>query len=204
MCFVITGMGVLSPLGVGTERLIDGLLGGAVATRRDDTIVGALPPEDCRRVREQDIASALGDEATRNLSKEVKMLLGAARLAIADARLDLGDLRGEEIGIAVSTTCSGLQAYADLFRAGMTARPGAVDPARGPQTGFNAPAAYVSIRLALRGPNVTVVSGAVGGFEALAYALQTLSAGRAKVMLVGGVDTLLGALPTGVLASNAV
>jgi 3-oxoacyl-(acyl-carrier-protein) synthase len=83
-----------------------------------------------------------------------------------------------------------------------------VSAARGPNTGFNAPASHGSIRLRLQGPNMTLSSRTASSLDAIAYGADYLRKGRARFILAGGIDTFSyasagalradGRVPTGV------
>jgi len=181
----ITGLGVISRYGIGATVLIDGLMGSAT----EGSPRTGMPPEAQDApvgIADTDVAQALSGERTRTMNRETRTLLATARLALADA--GLGRFGGERDGIVVSTCHAGVQDYADLYRTGVREGPRMVNPARGPQTGLNAPAAHLGIRLAAEGPNMTVCNGNVGGLDALAYAATTLYAGAADAMLVCGVE----------------
>jgi 3-oxoacyl-[acyl-carrier-protein] synthase II len=155
-------------------------------------------PIICAPVAEADVATILDHEPRGFLNAESRLLLAAAHLALADARCPDEDM--ESVGVAVSTRHAGLQDYADLFWTGMACaedpsaarrrRRPRVSPAQGPQTGLTAPAAQLSIRLGAKGPNITFTNGAVGGIDALVYALSAVRTGRATTMLVGGVEVV--------------
>jgi 3-oxoacyl-[acyl-carrier-protein] synthase II len=136
------------------------------------------------------VAELLRGERLRSASLETRLLLAAGRLALRDAALDGDALDPDELGVVVATSHAGLHDYVELFRAGTEGDRPHVNPARGPQTGLNAPAADLSIRLRAAGPNATLANGAVGGLDALLYAADQLAAGRARAMLVCAVDAL--------------
>ncbi|HEY2283062.1 MAG TPA: beta-ketoacyl synthase N-terminal-like domain-containing protein [Solirubrobacteraceae bacterium] len=197
---VITGLGIVSPYGIGAAPLARAVMSDQLAQRLCTTsgwphaAARTLP---CARVAESDVAAVLDGEPRGFLNAESRLLLAAARLALADARRS--DDGMQNTGIAVSTRHAGLQDYADLFWTGLAAaeEPTAshvgrtrISPAQGPQSGLNAPAAHLSIRLGAKGPNITFTNGAVGGIDALAYAVGALRSGRATTMLVGGVDVI--------------
>lgn len=130
----------------------------------------------------------LRGERLRALGAEARLLLAAARLALRDAALAADDLDPEALGVAVATCGAGHDDYAALFLAALDPERPPPSLARGPQTGMNAPAALVSIRLGAAGPNATLSNGAAGGFDALRYALDAIAAGRAAAMVVAAVD----------------
>ncbi|HMJ01956.1 MAG TPA: beta-ketoacyl synthase N-terminal-like domain-containing protein [Conexibacter sp.] len=136
------------------------------------------------------VAELLQGERLRSLNPETKLLLAAARLALRDAGLVDGVVHPDELGVVVATRHAGLQDYVELFLAGIGGDDARVNPARGPQTGLNAPAAHLSIRLPAAGPNATLTSGAAAGLDALRYATDALTAKRAIAMLVCGVDVV--------------
>jgi 3-oxoacyl-(acyl-carrier-protein) synthase len=124
----------------------------------------------------------------RSLNAETQALLVAVRRALRDAALDEPAISPDELGVVVTTSRAGCDDYVALFRAAIDHEGPHVNPARGPQSGLNGPAAQVSIRLGAAGPNATISNGAVGGLDALRWASDALAAGRAAAMLVCGVD----------------
>jgi len=132
------------------------------------------------------IAELLRGERLRSVSLESRLLLATARLALRDAHTRTGgpEVDPDELGVVVATRHAGLHDYVELFREGSEAEHPRVRPAKGPQSGFTAPAAYASILLPAAGPNATVSNGPVGGLDALRYAADRLAAGDASAMLV--------------------
>jgi len=140
------------------------------------------------------IVELLRGERTRLLAPETVMALAAARLALRDAGLLPGRLAPEQLGIVVATRHAGLHDYVELFETGVGGRR-PISPLQGPQTGLNAPAAHLSIRLRAAGPNATIVGGSVGALDALRYAAVALADGRARAMLVCGCEAAPAVLP---------
>jgi 3-oxoacyl-[acyl-carrier-protein] synthase II len=142
----------------------------------------------CDRVDGPAVGELLRGERVRALAAEAKLLLAAARLALRDAGLEDGAIDPDELGIAVATSHAGEREYLALLAAGRDPRAARVSPALAPQAGLNGPASVASIRLGAAGPNATVCGGAAGGLDALRYAADALAHGRARAMLVCGVD----------------
>lgn len=106
-------------------------------------------------------------------------------------------LRGADparIGVFAGTLHAGRSEYVAIHnRAGADAGP--VNPVWGPQSSYNAPGAALSIHLGLRGPNLTLTSGAAVGLDAIALGVQQVRTGRCDAVIAGGVDSLSAACP---------
>ncbi|MFN2386711.1 MAG: beta-ketoacyl synthase N-terminal-like domain-containing protein, partial [Thermoanaerobaculia bacterium] len=94
----------------------------------------------------------------------------------------------ESIGIALGTGSAGAGALTEFLRVLLLESPEAAPPFHFPNTVANAPASQVSIELKLYGPNVTITQKDPSALNALLFASLALSSGRARAMLVGGVD----------------
>lgn len=168
----ITGVGCLTALGTGRDALGDG------------------PAREGSRVEDARIAAVVGTKGVRTFNRESRLFTAAGILACADAGLDPATWDRRGVGVFCGTMRAGLEDYASLYADGVREGPDAVNPAQGPQTGLNAPAAQLSIHLGAEGPNMTFSSGLASSTDALAYAADFLRAGRADVVLAGGVETL--------------
>ncbi|WEV27734.1 beta-ketoacyl synthase N-terminal-like domain-containing protein [Streptomyces sp. 71268] len=106
-------------------------------------------------------------------------------------------LRGADparIGVLTGTLHAGRSEYVAIHnRAGADAGP--VNPVWGPRSSYNAPGAALSIHLGLRGPNLTLTSGAAVGLDAIALGVQHVRTGRCDAVIAGGVDSLSAACP---------
>jgi 3-oxoacyl-(acyl-carrier-protein) synthase len=173
---VVSGLGVVSSIGVGRNAFTDALQAGRSA---DDLML-----------RDFDPVPILGRKGLRNLSRESKLLLSAATLALNDAGIEPGEYEGVDLGVFVATSLAGLADFAELFERGLADGPARVNPGQGPQTGFNAPASEVSIRLGAQGPNVTIANGSAGAIDSLGCAARAIQHGEAAIALVAGVDTV--------------
>lgn len=190
----ITGVGMLSGHGRGARPLLEGAYPATLACdvrparrSRNDWSESTAARAG---VDDADLAELLAGERRRALSREGSILVAAALLALGDASLDRETIvrGGQRTGVVVASRDAGLIEYVELLTAGVERGPRAVRPARGPQTGLNAPAAELSIRLGAGGPNATFSNGSAGGLDALAFAIGVLRRGAADVMIVGGVD----------------
>ena len=191
----VTAIGALTAAGEGHRPLWDDVCAGTcrAAPRSlpappglpaaEPVHLAALPPPAAEKY--------LGRRGLRVLSRESTALAVAAALACCEGGLPHGPDRDDPgTGVAAGTTSAGLDAYVELFAARLSDGVRGVNPALGPQTGLNAPAATVSIFLGAAGPNLTFASGRAAALDALGAGLRAVRSGECAVMLAGGVQTL--------------
>ena len=189
---VVTGVGSVSALGAG-----DGAAVGAALTRSVSAIgpVRAFPTDDCpSRLGGEvgDLTAYLQDGEARRLARASQLALVAARLALADAGLQPGQLVAA--GLVLGSHWGDFRS-SETFALGYLER-GALglSPLIFPNTVMNAMAAQVAIAVGVRGPMLTLNEADVAGELAVARGAALIAAGRASVVLAGGSDELSGIL----------
>lgn len=185
---VVTGVGVVSPLGsmpAFWERLCAGETGIAP--------VADAPSEAPRleaRAREWNARDHVRPALLRRMDRCSQMIVTACHMALADAALALSGADADEAGIVIGTAFGNVSESEDFVRGLFAKGPGLANPLTFPNLVLNAPAGYVAIDLGIRGPNLTVVRGEASGEAALALAYDTIVTGQADVLLAGGGDEL--------------
>jgi len=171
---VITGCGVVSPLGAGVSAFWEGLVAGRSAVgpiagfAADD-----LVPHCAAEVREPVVADP---------DRAGAFALRAATEAVADARLD--PLDSTRLGVVLGTTLGGMR----LFEAWYPARPAASGGLE--RVPYFAPAVRLARALGCRGPVATTQLACASSTHAIALAADWVRSGRADVVLAGGTDLL--------------
>ncbi|MDD4954354.1 MAG: beta-ketoacyl-[acyl-carrier-protein] synthase family protein, partial [Candidatus Omnitrophica bacterium] len=132
----------------------------------------------------------LGDKGLRNLDRGTRFLCSAAKLALDDANLAITEQNSEDIGVVTATTLSAMWNIVEFSRELAQEGPQFVNPAFFPGTTMNAPSSQVSIRFKIKGFNTTVSTGYTASIDALKYAVDFIKLGRAKAVLVAGVESL--------------
>jgi 3-oxoacyl-[acyl-carrier-protein] synthase II len=196
----ITGLGVVSPLGIGRSAFLAALSDlGAAKQRAFSGARTVLTDERFKHawlaeVPDFDATQYLGDKGLRNLDRATKMLVVAAKHALEDAGLKregaFTSVVSERIGICAATAYGSLDSITEINRVAELEHPRYLNPSRFPNTVINAAAGYVSIWEGLEGPNVTVVDGNCGGADVVLTAETHLACGRADALLVGGFEVL--------------
>lgn len=175
---VITGSGVVSPLGGGLAGFWEGLLAGRSATA------------PIRRFRADDldpsVAAEVADEAA-DADRVGAFALRAAAEAVEAAGLSLRGVDPVRLGVALGTTLGGMEIFERWDAAVAAGTPRPADLGRIP---YFAPAARLAETIGARGPVVTTQLACASGTQAVALAADWVRAGRADVVLAGGSDLL--------------
>jgi 3-oxoacyl-[acyl-carrier-protein] synthase II len=205
---VITGVGVLTPLGATAERLHTALVEGrTVLPLRVENGQDSWAGQCGLAVTPFSPEVYLGDRNLRPLDRTSLLLTCAARLALDDSNWSAERLQAEEVGLVVGTLFCSAHTIAAFDRRALQEGPAYVSPMAFANTVINAAAGQAAIWHNLRGINSTVASGATSGLQALAQAADLIRSGRAQTVLAGGVEELcfeshLGFAQAGLLADN--
>lgn len=201
---LITGLGVVSGLGVGTDVFWRGLTTGATGLSQAPADVAALGARVIGRVHDLSGAAYLRNERNaRVLNRSFELLVTAGALAAADAALGATSIRPSRLGVVVGI--GPLDQYTDdlLAAARLAASNGGVNVARFAETAQtmyplrrlrllpNIGAALLSIEHKAMGPSLTLVSGHAAGLQAIAQGFTMVADGRADAVLCGGADSRL-------------
>lgn len=188
---VVTGIGVLSPIGIGRDRYWEALAAGASGfgpiTLFDTS---SFHVHAGGEIQDFNPELFLGKRGLRELDRSARLLCSAARLAIDDARLRITDENSRSIGVSVGATFGSLHSISQFDRVGLIEGPRYVNPSHFPNTVLNSPASRVSIRFNIRGFNTTISTGFCSGTDALSYAADFIRLNRADAVLTGGVEEL--------------
>ncbi|HJL00299.1 MAG TPA: beta-ketoacyl synthase N-terminal-like domain-containing protein [Polyangiaceae bacterium LLY-WYZ-15_(1-7)] len=202
MELAITGLGAVSPFGVGREAWCAALAEGEGARAKafregpSEVLEGeAFADARTAEVWGWDPKAHLGKRGHRSYDRLTKFLIAAAKHALADAGVKVeGEfappLGPEKVGICSATAYGSLDAITELNRVAELENPRYLNPTRFPNTVINAAAGYVSIWEDLRAPNTTVVDGNCGALDAVLTASTHLEHGRGEAFLVGGGEVV--------------
>jgi len=205
---VITGLGVVAPNGIGKQEFWDncaaGISGIKPITLFDTSKYRCHWAGEISNFQPE---RYLGSKGLRNLDRTTLLALVAAKLAIEDARLEITDENRNDIGVVLGSTMGSVHSISEFDKEGLREGPRYVNPALFPNTVINSPASQVAIRFGLKGLNTTISTGFTASLDALGYARDMLRLGRAKQLLVGGVEelciqTFLGFYKLGLLATS--
>lgn len=186
---VVTGVGVIAPVGVGRERvwsaLVDGRSGitpieGFDISNLKTTIAGT-----CREFQPGDF---FDEREMSRMDRVSQLAIAAAEMATRDARLTNKQLDSYDTGVILGTGFGGqasIEEYCGAFYSNGRGRRSAIAI---PKSMYNASSSNVAIRLKTRGPNLTVSTACSSGANAIGQAFHMIRYGHADRMIAGGVD----------------
>src|SRR5262249_49144877 len=194
---VISGIGVISPLGVGRDAFWNGLVEGRPGVSRLDGLDAV--PEAYRyagQVTGLQPEEIIGSKGLKYLNDATRLLLCAAELARRDARLEIAPELAEDVGAVVATSFSNLGDCVGFYESLLTPDE-RTNPLRFPNLFINIAGGNLAIRLGIRGLNTTITNGATSSLDALQHAITPLRCGRAHALLVAGLEVLSPAVVEG-------
>jgi 3-oxoacyl-[acyl-carrier-protein] synthase II len=192
---VITGMGCVTPVGIGREAFWRALCRGESGVRRIETFdVSASPVKIAAQVRDFDWEAQLNPKDRKHVPRTVPLALAAAREALEDARLHASDLsldERREIGVVLGTGGGGLAFTEKQFEYWYVGPPTKASVYTIPSSTHGGLSSELSMVFGLRGLSHVVSTGCTSSTDALAYAAEHIARGRQEVMIAGGVDAPL-------------
>lgn len=190
---VVTGVGVISPIGNTKEVFWQSLLEGKSGVRR----LGGFDPtyftsKIAAEVRDFDPSSFLNAKELRRMDRFVQFGVVAGKLALADSRLDLSQEDVNRIGVIVGSGIGGLHTveaeHRQYISLGPEKGPGRISPFLIPMLIVNMASGQISITLGLKGPNSAVATACATGNHAIGDAFRMIQRDDADAMFCGGAE----------------
>jgi 3-oxoacyl-[acyl-carrier-protein] synthase II len=185
---VVTGLGIMSPIGCSVDEAWAALLAGrraAAPISRFDA--SAFPVKFACEVKDFDVGEYVGSKAARRMDRCTHLVLAAAMQAQRDAGLDIGAV-GDRSGTAIGTALGGVASFEQTVLQLASHGPERVSPFSIVQSLPNLAAGWVSIELGTRGPLLTQSTACAASNMAIGDALDAIRLGRADVMVCGGTE----------------
>jgi 3-oxoacyl-[acyl-carrier-protein] synthase II len=187
---VVTGMGVVSPLGNDTESfwqaVIAGKSGAGPITRFD---TAAYDVKFACEVKDFTVDGVLERKEAKRMDRFVQYAMIAAEQAVRQAQLDGVDK--ERIGVLIGSGIGGMETFEEQHSTLISKGPGRVSPFFIPMMIIDLAAGHVSIRHGFKGPNFGTVSACASGAHAIGEALRLIRAGDADVIVTGGSEATI-------------
>ena len=195
---VITGLGLLTPLGNDVTSTWDGIKSGKSGINRIEHFdVSSFSTQIGGSLKNFDITEFLDRKEARRMDEFMHYGIAAGIQAYQDSGLDESTLNPDRAGVAVG---SGIGGIASIEQTSIQIRdqgPRKVSPFFVPGAIINMIAGNLSIRFGLKGPNVAVTTACTTGTHNIGWAANMISAGQADIMLAGGAEMAASAVGLG-------
>ncbi|MBZ0136485.1 MAG: beta-ketoacyl-ACP synthase II [Planctomycetes bacterium] len=195
---VITGLGVLSPIGNDVPTFWDAALRGANGiTNHQDFVESGMTTTIAGRLKNFDAVDLMGGDRkyVRQTDPFVHYAVISGQEALKDAKLDITKTDATRVGAIIGSGIGGLEEIQDGNRTLLERGPRRINPFFIPKLMLNAASGNVAIRFGLKGPNFATASACASANHAIGMALRTIQYNDADVVLTGGTEaacTILG------------
>jgi 3-oxoacyl-[acyl-carrier-protein] synthase II len=187
---VITGLGIVSPLGTGLEKnwsaVTNGVSGIGPITRFD---ASDLPVQFAGEVRDFNADDYIDKKEARKMDLFIQYALGAADMALADSGLEITEENAERIGVLVGSGMGGLPAIEKYHETLLNSGYRKISPFFIPMSIINLAAGQISIKTGAKGPNLAPVSACATGTHAIGDAFRIIQRGDADAAFAGGSES---------------
>lgn len=195
---VVTGLGLVSPVGVGVEEawksIVAGKSGIGPITQFD---AASFPTRIAGEVKGFQPELYMDRKEVRRNDRFIQYALAAADMAMKDSGLDMGKEDGERVGAIIGSGMGGLRELEDTHSTLMTRGVRRVGPFFIPSLIINLAPGQIAIRYGLKGPNFSPVSACATGNHSIGDAFIYIQRGTADVMLAGGTEATITPLGIG-------
>jgi 3-oxoacyl-[acyl-carrier-protein] synthase II len=186
---VITGLGVVSPIGIGKDRFATNLMAGRSGvgriTRFDpagfDTTIAA-------EVGDFDPAAFMEKKEVRRNDRFVQFAYAAARMALDDAKFGITSQNAGSVGVIMGSGIGGAETWEEEHATLLQRGPGRVSPFFIPMIIINMASGVISILTGAKGPNSAVVTACATSGNTIGDAMRIIQRGEASTMIAGGSE----------------
>ena len=186
---VITGVGMLTPLGVSANESWQNMLEGKSGiTPIDSFDTTGFPVRFDGTVPPLDIADYLPAKDARKMDGFIQFGVVAGIQAIADSGLEVSDGNRHRIGVAIGSGIGGIVTIEKCHEVLLNRGPGRVSPFFVPSSIINMISGQLSIHYGLQGPNIAIVTACTTGTHNIGFSARMIAYGDADVMIAGGAE----------------
>ncbi|HEY2322274.1 MAG TPA: beta-ketoacyl-ACP synthase II [Thermoanaerobaculia bacterium] len=195
---VITGIGMISPLGIGNDATWQGLIEGKSGIGRITKFdASAYPCQIAGEVHGFDPEKWIEKKEVKKSDTFIHYAVAAAQMAADDAKLDTSKEDSDRVGVVIGSGIGGLPLIEEMHRKLMERGPSRISPFFIPGLIVNLAAGHVSIRFHALGPNSAPATACATGAHAIGDAMKIIRHDEADVMFAGGSEAVITPLAVG-------
>ncbi|HIN14203.1 MAG TPA: beta-ketoacyl-[acyl-carrier-protein] synthase II [Dehalococcoidia bacterium] len=199
---VVTGIGLVTPLGLDRHSTWDGLVAG----RSGIDHISLFDAEDfvtriAAEVDDFDAAASLGRKESRRLDRFAQFACVATVEALEDAGIDMAAEDADRVGVLIGSGVGGIITITEQHEIMLNRGPKRVSPFLVPMMLGDMASGQVSMMIGAKGPNFSTVSACATGTDSIGEALEMIRRGRADVIVAGGTEAAV--CPIGIAGFNS-
>jgi 3-oxoacyl-[acyl-carrier-protein] synthase II len=195
---VITGIGLVTPNGIGTAEswrsIVEGQPGIATITLFDAAAYNSRIAGEVKNFEPTDF---IEKKKVKEMARFVQLSMAASKLAIQDGHLELSDEDRDNAGCFIGVGLGGLEGIEATGRKLVEKGPSKISPYFIPSVIANLAAGQVSIAYGLRGPSYCITSACSSSAHAIGEAVEWIRRGRTDLMIAGGSESTITGLGVG-------
>jgi len=185
----VTGIGLVSPVGVGVEKnwenILQGKSGVSLISRFD---ISQYTSKIAGQVKDFDPLDFIEKKELRKMDLFIQYGLAAAHLAVQDSGIDFAAMEGDRVGVYVGSGIGGIGSIEETHKKLLEKGPGRVSPFFLVSTIINEASGQISIKYKARGPNSATATACSTGTHAIGDAFRIIARGDADIMIAGGAE----------------
>ena len=189
---VITGIGMVTPLGIGNDPtwagLLEGRSGVSLITKFDTS---AYPCKIAGEIRDFAPEDWIEKKEIKKSDTFIHYAIAASQFAVDDAGLEITPEIGDRVGVIIGSGIGGLPLIEEMHKKLLEKGPGRISPFFIPGLIVNLAAGHVSIRFGARGPNSAPATACATGAHAIGDAFKIIQRDDADVMIAGGTEAVV-------------
>jgi 3-oxoacyl-[acyl-carrier-protein] synthase II len=197
---VVTGVGLVTPLGTGTELTWNNLIAGKSGIGRISKFDAEATGMACTiagEVTDFDVSAFINRKDARKMDGFIHYGVAAAQMALEHSGLEITDANAERVGVVIGSGIGGMPAIERTMRAYEAGGARKISPFFIPMTIINMVSGWVSMLTGAKGPNTATVTACATGTHAIGDAFEVIARGDADAMIAGGSEACICELAVG-------
>jgi len=195
---VVTGLGLVSPLGIGVEQTWEAMKAGRSGIRKITHFdASAFATQIAGEVEGFDPEQYIEPKEVKKMDRFIHMALAAARMAVEDSGLSIGPSNAGRVGVIVGSGIGGLPAIEHYHKVCLERGPRRITPFFIPMLIINLAAGHISMMFGAKGPNSAPATACATGSHSIGDAFKVIQRGDADAMITGGAESVITALGVG-------
>ncbi|MBK9165991.1 MAG: beta-ketoacyl-ACP synthase II [Bryobacterales bacterium] len=199
---VVTGVGLISCLGIGTEETWQAIRAGRRGISRIESFdPSAFACQIAGEVKHFDPSNWVEKKEIKKMGRFIQFAIAAAEFAMSGARLRIADHDAERAGVYIGSGIGGFDVIEREHIAYLNGGPRRISPFFIPATIINLASGYVSIRTGAKGPNSATATACTTGAHAVGDSFRLIRYGDADIMICGGSEACISPMGIGGFAA---